>query len=103
MFREMFLWIVLLIFNIINTILLLLSVKLLFNVPLWVAWSLWSAVTLIIIGLVVFRKIMQSRYSSLNSSLRSSIKLNENEYFFQTPLYTVDKQTIPIYGENNMT
>ncbi|MCE5149212.1 hypothetical protein NKW85_07585 [Staphylococcus simulans] len=103
MFREMFLWIVLLIFNIINTILLLLSGKLLFNVPLWVAWSLWGTVTLIIIGLVVFRKIMQSRYSSLNSSLRLSIKLNENEYFFQTPLYTVDKQTIPIYGENNMT
>lgn len=103
MFRETILWIVLLIFNLINTILLLSEKKQLFNVPLWITWSLWGIVTLIIIGLFIFRKIMQKKYSSLNTSLKSSITLNNNEYFFQTPLYTVDNQTIPIYGENNMT
>lgn len=103
MFRETILWVVLLIFNLINTILLFSGKNQLFNVPLWITWSLWGIVTLIIIGLVIFRRFMQKRYSYLNTSLKSSINLNENEYFFQTPLYTVDKQTIPVYGENNMT
>lgn len=103
MFRETFVWVILLLFNLINTILLLSGKKLLFSVPLWVTWSLWGVITFIIIGLVVFRKVMQNKYSSLNTSARSSIQLDKNEFFFQSPVYTVDKQTIPIYGEYNMT
>ncbi|HGN7442378.1 TPA: hypothetical protein ACKW3X_002732 [Staphylococcus aureus] len=103
MFRETILWVVLLIFNLINTILLLSGKNQLFNVPLWSTWSLWGIITLIIILLVIIRKVLQNKYSSLNTRLKSPINLNDNEYFFQTPLYTVDKQTIPIYGISNMT
>ncbi|MHD0397279.1 hypothetical protein ACY2DA_05315 [Staphylococcus simulans] len=103
MFRETFLWSVLLIINLLNTTLLLSGKSLLINVPLWVTWSLWSVVTFIMIGLVLLRKLMQNRYLSLNSGLRLPIKLNESEYFIQTPFYTVDNQTIPIYGESHMT
>ncbi|EGQ2694047.1 hypothetical protein H7N46_002210, partial [Staphylococcus pseudintermedius] len=92
MFRETFVWVILLLFNLINTILLLSGKKLLFSVPLWVTWSLWGVITFIIIGLVVFRKVMQNKYSSLNTSARSSIQLDKNEFFFQSPVYTVDKQ-----------
>lgn len=103
MFREVFVWFILLIFNLVSTILLITQNKQLFNVSIWVTWLLWGIITLIIIGLLIFRKYLQKKYASLNNNLEQPMQLNKNEYFFQTPLYTIDNQTIYIYGEEDMS
>ena len=59
MFREALIWIVLLIFNLINTFLVFVGKTSLFKVPLWSTWLVWGIVTIIIIGVLLFRKHLQ--------------------------------------------
>lgn len=54
MFREALIWIVLLIFNLINTFLVLMGKSSLFKVPLWSTWLVWGIVTIIIVGVLLF-------------------------------------------------
>lgn len=64
MFREALIWIVLLIFNLINTFLVLMGKSSLFKVPLWSTWLVWGIVTIIIVGVLLFRKHLQKKAST---------------------------------------
>ena len=57
MFREALIWIVLLIFNLINTFLVLMGKSSLFKVPLWSTWLVWGIVTIIIVGVLLLENI----------------------------------------------
>lgn len=61
MFREALIWLVLLVFNLINTFLVIIGKTQLFKVPLWSTWLLWGIITIIILGILFFRKYLQKR------------------------------------------
>ena len=71
MFREALIWIVLLIFNLINTFLVLVGKSSLFKVPLWNTWLVWGIVTIIIVGVLLFRKHLQKEHPRINESLNN--------------------------------
>ncbi|PCF54694.1 hypothetical protein B5C01_07660 [Staphylococcus delphini] len=64
MFREIFIWIILLVFSIINTISVLLGKDTMLNIPLWLSWLLFFGTTLVILLILWFRKYLQKRYST---------------------------------------
>ena len=61
MFREALIWLVLLVFNLINTFLVIIGKTQLFKVPLCSTWLLWGIITIIILGILFFRKYLQKR------------------------------------------
>ena len=63
MFREALIWLVLLVFNLINTFLVIIGKTQLFKVPLWSTWLLWGIITIIILGILFFRKYLQNVFS----------------------------------------
>ena len=50
-----------LVFNLINTFLVIIGKTQLFKVPLWSTWLLWGIITIIILGILFFRKYLQKR------------------------------------------
>lgn len=103
MFRETLIWIVLFIFSVINTFSIVVGNGELLNIPLWSSWLFLLGITIVITTIFLFRKFLQKKYSSYSLVDESKLNLKENEYFFQSPLYIVDNQVIPIYGEGNIT
>lgn len=103
MFREIFIWIILLVFSIINTISVLLGKDTMLNIPLWLSWLLFFGTTLVILLILWFRKYLQKRYSTYELIGNDDLNLKSNEYFFQSPLYIVDNQVVPVYGFENIT
>ena len=102
MFREALIWIVLLIFNLINTFLVLVGKSSLFKVPLWSTWLVWGIVTIIIVGILLFRKHLQkSIHALINVSI--IIKILKGEFFVQMPLYIIENQSNVIYGNETIT
>lgn len=81
MFREALIWIVLLIFNLINTFLVLVGKSSLFKVPLWSTWLVWGIVTIIIIGVLLFRKHLQKSIHSLIKISIIKILKRENSLY----------------------
>ena len=70
MFREALIWIVLLIFNLINTFLVLVGKSSLFKVPLWSTWLVWGIVTIIIIGVLLLENIYK-KHPLINKNLNN--------------------------------
>ena len=102
MFREALIWIVLLIFNLINTFLVLMGKSSLFKVPLWSTWLVWGIVTIIIIGVLLFRKHLQKKQPLINKSLNNK-DFKAGEFFVQMPLYIIENQSNVIYGNETIT
>lgn len=98
MIRETLIWITLLVFSIINTISVLLDKGKMLNIPLWLSWLLFLGITFIIVLILLFRKYLQKRYSTYELIGNDDLNLKSNEYFFQSPLYIVDNQVVPVYG-----
>ncbi|MEJ7540032.1 hypothetical protein WL517_12310, partial [Staphylococcus lugdunensis] len=88
MFREALIWIVLLLFNLINTFLVLVGKTSLFKVPLWSTWLVWGIVTIIIVGVLLFRKHLQKKQPLINKSLNNK-DFKAGEFFVQMPLYII--------------
>ncbi|SUM37483.1 Uncharacterised protein [Mammaliicoccus fleurettii] len=103
MIKETLIWITLLIFNTINTISIILDKGALLNIPLWLSWLLFLGITFIIVLTLFFRKYLQKKYSTYDLIEKNDLNLKSNEYFFQSPLYLVDNQVIPVYGFENIT
>ncbi|PNZ87552.1 hypothetical protein [Staphylococcus delphini] len=103
MIRETLIWITLLVFSIINTISVLLDTGTILNIPLWLSWLLFWGITFIIVLILLFRKYLQKRYSTYELIGNDDLNLKSNEYFFQSPLYIVDNQVVPVYGFENIT
>ena len=82
MFREALIWIVLLLFNLINTFLVLVGKTSLFKVPLWSTWLVWGIVTIIIIGVLLFRKQLQKKHPRINESFNNK-DFEAGEFFVQ--------------------
>ena len=81
MFREALIWIVLLLFNLINTFLVLVGKTSLFKVPLWSTWLVWGIVTIIIVGVLLFRKHLQkSSHSLIKVSIIKILKRENSLY-----------------------
>lgn len=74
-----------------------------FNNSVWILWLLFGVMTIIIIGLLLFRKYLQNKYAVAESIDTKQLNLKENEYFYQSPLYIIDNQTLPVYGKQNIT
>ena len=70
MFREALIWIVLLIFNLINTFLVLMGKSSLFKVPLWSTWLVWGIVTIIIVGVLLLENIYK-KHPLINKRLNN--------------------------------
>lgn len=102
MFREALIWIVLLIFNLINTFLVFVGKSSLFKVPLWSTWLVWGIVTIIIVGVLLFRKHLQKKHSLINESLNNK-DFEAGEFFVQMPLYIIENQSNVIYGNETIT
>lgn len=102
MFREALIWIVLLIFNLINTFLVFVGKTSLFKVPLWSTWLVWGIVTIIIVGVLLFRKHLQKKHSLINESLNNK-DFEAGEFFVQMPLYIIENQSNVIYGNETIT
>ena len=102
MFREALIWIVLLIFNLINTFLVFVGKSSLFKVPLWSTWLVWGIVTIIIIGVLLFRKHLQKKHPHINESLNNK-DFEAGEFFVQMPLYIIENQSNVIYGNETIT
>ena len=92
MFREALIWIVLLIFNLINTFLVLMGKSSLFKVPLWSTWLVWGIVTIIIVGVLLFRKHLQKKHPLINKRLNNK-DFKAGEFFVQMPLYIIENQS----------
>ncbi|PTG57076.1 hypothetical protein, partial [Staphylococcus chromogenes] len=60
-------------------------------------------ITFIIVLILLFRKYLQIKYSTYEFIDSDDLNLKSNEYFFQSPLYIVDNQVIPVYGFKNIT
>ncbi|WP_256088076.1 hypothetical protein [Staphylococcus haemolyticus] len=103
MFREALIWIVLLIFNLINTFLVLVGKSSLFKVPLWSTWLVWGIVTIIIVGVLLFRKHLQKKHSLINKRLNNNKDFEAGEFFVQMPLYIIENQSNVIYGNETIT
>ena len=103
MFREALIWIVLLIFNLINTFLVLVGKSSLFKVPLWSTWLVWGIVTIIIVGVLLFRKHLQKKHPRINKRLNNNKDFEAGEFFVQMPLYIIEKQSNVIYGNETIT
>lgn len=103
MFREALIWLVLLVFNLINTFLVIIGKTQLFKVPLWSTWLLWGIITIIIIGILFFRKYLQKTYSLTNINSDNNEKFKDGEFFVQIPLYIIENQSNVIYGNERMT
>ncbi|MDO5375781.1 MAG: hypothetical protein Q4F01_06275 [Staphylococcus rostri] len=101
--RLILIWLVLLIFNIVNSISLVLGKGTLINISPWLTGSLFLVVSLFIIGLLILRKHTQQNFTAHDLTDNTDINLEANEFFFQLPLYIVDKQVIPIYGGEDIT
>ncbi len=101
MFREALIWLVLLVFNLINTFLVIIGKTQLFKVPLWSTWLLWGIITIIILGILFFRKYLQKTYSLTN--INSDKKFKDGEFFVQIPLYIIENQSNVIYGNETIT
>ena len=71
MFREALIWIVLLIFNLINTFLVLVGKSSLFKVPLWSTWLVWGIVTIIIVGILLLENIYK-KHPRINKRLNNN-------------------------------
>lgn len=95
-------WIVLLIFNLINTFLVLVGKTSLFKVPLWSTWLVWGIVTIIIVGVLLFRKHLQKKHPPINKSLNNK-DFKAGEFFVQMPLYIIENQNNVIYGNETIT
>ena len=102
MFREALIWIVLLIFNLINTFLVLVGKSSLFKVPLWSTWLVWGIVTIIIVGVLLFRKHLQKKHPRINESFNNK-DFEAGEFFVQMPLYIIENQSNVIYGNETIT
>ena len=102
MFREALIWIVLLLFNLINTFLVLVGKTSLFKVPLWSTWLVWGIVTIIIVGVLLFRKHLQKKQPLINKSLNNK-DFKAGEFFVQMPLYIIENQNNGIYGNETIT
>ena len=102
MFREALIWIVLLIFNLINTFLVLMGKSSLFKVPLWSTWLVWGIVTIIIVGVLLFRKHLQKKHPLINKRLNNK-DFKAGEFFVQMPLYIIENQSNVIYGNETIT
>lgn len=81
MFREALIWIVLLLFNLINTFLVLVGKTSLFKVPLWSTWLVWGIVTIIIVGVLLFRKHLQKSIHALIKVSIIKILKRENSLY----------------------
>lgn len=103
MFREALIWLVLLVFNLINTFLVIIGKTQLFKVPLWSTWLLWGIITIIILGILFFRKYLQKTYSLTNINSDNNEKFKDGEFFVQIPLYIIENQSNVIYGNERMT
>ncbi|MCT1483301.1 hypothetical protein M3C31_05440 [Staphylococcus hominis] len=102
MFREALIWIVLLLFNLINTFLVLVGKTSLFKVPLWSTWLVWGIVTIIIVGVLLFRKYLQKKQPLINKHLNNK-DFKAGEFFVQMPLYIIENQSNVIYGNETIT
>ncbi|WP_145464300.1 hypothetical protein [Staphylococcus hominis] len=102
MFREALIWIVLLLFNLINTFLVLVGKTSLFKVPLWSTWLVWGIVTIIIVGVLLFRKHLQKKQPLINKHLNNK-DFKAGEFFVQMPLYIIENQSNVIYGNETIT
>ncbi|GGG93632.1 hypothetical protein E2558_07860 [Staphylococcus pragensis] len=103
MFREALIWILLLVFNLINTFLVLIGKIQLFKAPLWSTWLLWGIVTIIIISVLLFRKYLQKKESLTNINSDINKEFKEGEFFVQMPLYIIENQSNVIYGNETIT
>ena len=101
MFREALIWIVLLIFNLINTFLVFVGKTSLFKVPLWSTWLVWGIVTIIIIGVLLLENIYKKQ-PLINKSLNNK-DFKAGEFFVQMPLYIIENQSNVIYGNETIT
>lgn len=102
-FREALIWIVLLVFNLINTFLVLIGKNQLFKAPLWRTWLLWGIVTIIIISILFFRKYLQKKHSPTNINSDNDKDFKDGEFFVQMPLYIIENQSNVIYGNETIT
>lgn len=104
MFREALIWIVLLIFNLINTFLVLAGKSSLFCVPLWNTWLVWGIVTIIIIGILHFRKHLQKKHLLINKSLNNNKAFKAGEFFVQNAFtYHWESKQCYIYSNKTIT
>ena len=103
MFREALIWLRLLVFNFIKTFLVIIGKTQLFKVPLWSTWLLWGIITIIILGILFFRKYLQKTYSLTNINSDNNEKFKDGEFFVQIPLYIIENQSNVIYGNERMT
>ena len=75
----------------------------LFCVPLWNTWLVWRIVTIIIIGILHFRKHLQKKHLLINKSLNNNKSFKAGEFFVQMPLYIIENQSNVIYGNETIT
>lgn len=102
MLREIFIWFVLLVFSIFNSISVALGHDTLLNISLWLSWALFAVMTVIIAVILLFRKYVRSKYR-FEEGKADDLKLETNTYFFQLPLYIVAGQEMPVYGLEKIT
>lgn len=71
---------------------------------LWMLIILWFIVFMIIAGFILYRKSTQKRFSKVleNDYSNNFNNYREGEYFYQSPLITLDSQYIPIHGNKKM-
>ncbi len=98
MFREALIWLVLLVFNLINTFLVIIGKTQLFKVPLWSTWLLWGIITIIIIGILFYRKYLQKTNSLTSINSGNNEKFKDGEFFVQI-LYTSLRIKVMLYTE----
>ena len=102
MIRELFIWLMFMVFSVVNSVSVVLGHGTLFNVPLWLSWVLFAVMTVIIAVILLFRKSIRTKYR-FEQDVADKLKLEPNTYFFQLPLYIVAGQEMPVYGLEKIT
>ncbi|MFD1068211.1 hypothetical protein [Oceanobacillus locisalsi] len=107
MFQSLFIFVVIGILNIIETVHYVQNGETFFGNPLGVIWLLWGVATISLIAFYFLRKKQQERFWKISQEsfdMDRELDTAEGEYFYQMPITKLfDKMPIMIKGDHDFT